>query len=98
MPKLIFHTEVSIEIKAAYASYENQAKGLGEDFLTELEHSFGYITQQPDTWPPFGESTRRFLLNKFPYSVIYSASENTIQVLAVMHNRKKPGYWESKDD
>lgn len=93
MPELIFHPEVSTEIKAAYQWYEKQAKGLGEDFLTELEQSFECIAQHPNMWPPFGESTRRFLLTKFPFSIIYSESEKNILVLAVMHNRKRPGYW-----
>jgi len=93
MPELIFHPDVSVEIKASYQWYEKQAKGLGEDFLAELQQSFGVITQYPNSWPPFGNNIRRFLLNKFPFSVIYSPSEKQILVLAVMHNKKRPGYW-----
>lgn len=96
MSQLIFHPDVSHEIKAAYQWYENQANGLGDDFLTELESSFGLIISKPKTWPPFSGNTRRFLLRRFPFSVIYSELDRKVLVLAVMHDRKKPGYWEER--
>lgn len=79
MPKLIFHPDVGLEVKASYRWYEAKAKGLGEDFLLELEYSFKLIREQPNTWPVFTARTRRFLLNKFPFSVIYTHLQKSLR-------------------
>lgn len=96
MPTIIFHPEVALEIKASYEWYEAQVAGLGGDYLTELESAYAAIEQLPNTWPMFKQNFRRFLLRKFPYSVIYRAANDEIYVVAVMHNHRKPGYWESR--
>ncbi len=82
-----------MKIKASYEWYQNRAEGLGDDFIVELESAYEAITELPGTWPKFGKNYRRFLLSKFPFSVIYRANNNSIFVVAIMHNSKKPGYW-----
>jgi hypothetical protein len=94
MPELIFHPDVAQEIKVSYEWYEDHADGLGDDFIAELESAYKAILELPNTWPKFGNSCRRFLLERFPFSVIYHPGQKTIFVVAVMHNGKKPGYWE----
>lgn len=93
MPQLIFHPDVASEVRDSYVWYQSQANGLGEDFLNELEGSFLAITELPHTWPRFQKGFRRFLLSKFPFSVIYRENRDVIYVVAVMHNSRKPGYW-----
>lgn len=93
MPTFIFHPEVALEIKASFEWYEAQGTGLGGDYLAELESAYEAIEQFPNTWPKFKKNFRRFLLRKFPYSVIYRAANDEIYVVAVMHNHRKPDYW-----
>ena len=66
---------------------------MGEDYLSELESAYQAICEFPETWPKFEKGFRRFLLSKFPFSIIYRANEETVFVVAVMHNSRKPGYW-----
>jgi toxin ParE1/3/4 len=93
VPDLLFHPDVALEIKSAYEWYERQARGLGEDYLSELESAYEAIIELPDTWPRFHKEFRRFLLSKFPFSIIYCSNRNSIYVVAVMHNHRRPGYW-----
>jgi len=72
MRNIIFHPDIEHEVKASYEWYQNQAEGLGEDFLTELETAYKAIIALPNTWPKFQKGCRRFLLSKFPFSVIYN--------------------------
>ncbi len=96
MPQLLFHPDIASEVRTSFNWYQNQAAGLGDDFLSELEGSYQAIIELPDTWPKFQKGFRRFLLSKFPFSVIYRKSEDVIFVVAVMHNSRKPGYWLSR--
>ena len=96
MITLKYHPQVASEIKSSYVWYQKQASGLGEDLLTELEFAYQVILELPDTWPLFQKGFRRYLLSRFPFSIIYRKSGNLIFVVAVMHNSKKPYYWLSR--
>jgi hypothetical protein len=51
------------------------------------------IQRMPATWPSFAHGTRRFLLKRFPCSVIYRADDTRIVVIAVAHAQRRPDYW-----
>lgn len=93
MAKLIFHPDVQYDIKESYDWYEDKVIGLGDDFMNELESAIEAVTALPDTWPNFLKGFRRFLLKRFPFSLIYRANEDRVYVVAIMHNSRKPGYW-----
>lgn len=93
MLKITFHPDVSYEIKASYGWYQEKAVGLGEDFIKELESAYQAIVGFPQTWTYFQKGFRRYLLSRFPFSVIYRKNGDLIYVVAVMHNSRKPGYW-----
>ncbi len=94
MVVLRFHPDVSCEVKDSYTWYQQQVEGLGDDFINELEAAYQAIMELPRTWPRFQTYFRRFLLSRFPFSVIYRIhDDNLIYVVAVMHNSRKPGYW-----
>ena len=54
--------------------------------LRELEAAIQTVSELPETWPRFKMDYRRFLLSKFPYSVIYRDNKKTVFIVAVMHN------------
>ena len=74
MLQLKFHPDVSDEITSSYKLYQDQAEGLGDDLLNELESAYQAILENPQTWPPFQKGFRRYLLSKFPFSVIYKGN------------------------
>ncbi|KPD23887.1 plasmid stabilization protein [Idiomarina zobellii] len=96
MKPLTFHPNVAHEVGAAYHWYESHAKGLGDDFFSELEASYKVISEYPEAWPTFYSRFKRYVLNRFPFSIIFSVKGDSIFVIAVMNNRRKPGYWHSR--
>jgi toxin ParE1/3/4 len=40
--------------------------------------------------------TRKYLLRRFPYAVIYRVTDEAIEVVAVAHGRRRPGYWKTR--
>jgi toxin ParE1/3/4 len=49
MPRLVFHPDVSAEIRASYSWYQELAEGLGDDFPDELESAYEAILEFPQT-------------------------------------------------
>ena len=98
MPELLFHPDTLEEIKSSFDWYQEQVKGLGHDFVQELDEAFNSIQSLPTTWPKMGQFHRRFILSRFPYSVIYkNVDADKIFVVAIMHNQRKPGYWNDRN-
>ncbi len=88
-----FHPEVLEEIKGAYDWYESKVLGLGNKFLMELENSYLSIQTFPNMWANFQYGFKRYLLNRFPFSILYKVTDKTIIIVAIMHNSRKPNYW-----
>ena len=61
--------------------------------MAELDRAGMAIVDLPQAWPLFEGGTRRFLLRRFPYQLIYRQRADEIEVVAVMHQRRRPGYW-----
>ncbi|HEY5870936.1 MAG TPA: type II toxin-antitoxin system RelE/ParE family toxin [Candidatus Tectomicrobia bacterium] len=40
--------------------------------------------------------TRRYLFPHFPFSLVYRVRDEEIEIVAVAHHRKQPGYWRSR--
>ena len=86
------------DLEAAARWYEAQQKGLGRHFLAEVRLAFQRIRLNPEAYPALYRGTRRALIRRFPYGVIFlSAPEhNSIVVLAVLHCGRDPRLWRQR--
>lgn len=97
MLSISFHPDVRLEVIDSFSWYQEQSLGLGHEFIQELEESFVSIRSLPSAWAKMGQTHRRYVLSRFPYSVIYKVRQNQeIFVVAVMHNHQKPKYWKER--
>jgi toxin ParE1/3/4 len=94
---LVFHPLAEREFIAAARFYETRAPGLGADFIRQLERTLGEIVVHPNAGSLFaGGSIRRRLIERFPFGVVYELESANISVIAVMHLRRRPGYWKRR--
>ena len=88
-----FRPEARDELREAVRFYEREAKGLGAELAAEVRAVVESIAANPNAGSPFEARTRRKLLPRFPYSIIYLDESGRLDVIAVMHHRREPGYW-----
>ena len=84
------------ELHEAVAWYDEQAPGLSERFLDEMEAARKLIMAHPNAWHLLGNGVRRYRLERFPYGLIYVVEGDEIVILAVAHLHREPTYWESR--
>jgi plasmid stabilization system protein ParE len=84
------------ELAAAAEFYEGRARKLGVDFLTEAEFSRDLIARFPQIGPTLEADIRRLSFRRFPYSFLYRIVADEVQIIAVMHQSLKPGYWKNR--
>lgn len=88
-----FHEGATADVKGAVGWYLERSDKAALDFVQELKRATETIQEAPDRWPRGKNHTRRFLLWRFPFSIIYSEDESAITVWAVAHGSRRPGYW-----
>ena len=94
---LVFHPLAGREFIAAARFYETRAPGLGADFIRQLERTLAEVLIHPSIGSPFGGGAiRRRLMQRFPFGIVYEAEAGNISVIAVMHLRRRPGYWKRR--
>ncbi len=88
-----FHPDARREAEAAFDYYSERSASAADAFYQALAASQTAIQDSPQSWATYLYGTRRFLLNRFPYLVVYRATDEQIEIVAIAHGRRKPGYW-----
>ena len=94
--KLEFHPEAEEEFLEAVSYYEVQMPGLGERFAAEVRTAGTLLLEYPEIGQVMSQDLRKLVLDRFPYYLIYNISSETVYIVAVDHERRKPGYWETR--
>jgi plasmid stabilization system protein ParE len=93
---LDIHPAALRDLESAIAWYLERSEPAAHNFVAEVDHAIELIVDSPARWPRGGHSTRKFVLQRFPYALIYRERETDIQLLAVAHGNRKPGYWKNR--
>jgi len=94
--RLDIHPAALAELKSAVSWYLEQNQTAADRFASELDRAIDLVTTWPGRWPPGERGTRKFVLQRFPYAVIYREKESAVQILAVAHGHRQPGYWKER--
>jgi plasmid stabilization system protein ParE len=88
-----FHPDADAELEEAALFYESRMAGLGRSFAAEVERTVALVREYPDAGSTVGPKRRRVLVARFPYSIVYRQDSDAIVIVAVAHQRRRPGYW-----
>jgi toxin ParE1/3/4 len=94
--KVEFHEEAALESEAAVEWYLERSVLAASKFGDALNRAMEMIVEAPHRWPKGNHGTRRFILQRFPFVIVYRELPAAIQVLAIAHARRKPGYWKQR--
>ncbi len=66
-----YHEGATADVKSAVTWYQNRSPKAALDFIEEMRRATETICEAPQRWPLGRNKTRRFLLWRFPFSIIY---------------------------
>jgi toxin ParE1/3/4 len=96
-PKEIgLHEDALAEAQSAYDWYATQDPTAAEAFIDELDHAMERIVTFPNLGGSYSSGTRRYVMKRFPFTLIYRERHRIIEIVAVAHARRKPGYWKKR--
>lgn len=96
MRKVKFIAPARREFLKEVGCYNEKMPGLGAEFAQEVEAATARALAYPDAGSPASKSTRRVLVNRFPFSIVYRSSQDGIVVFAVANHSRLPEYWVSR--
>ncbi len=96
MKKVTFHEEAQVEIDEAAWYYEERAPGLGMSFIEDVEQSVDQVLANPEGWQLVGHHVRRKPVRRFPYGLLYAVETDRVRIMAIAHDKRRPGYWRNR--
>ena len=99
---LAIRPETIEEIRAAREWYRGQDLDSAGEFLRDLAHSVSILLAAPRAGRPLRRMRARTLpLRSFPYVIVYRlrrrvAGIEQLEILAVAHGSRRPGYWRER--
>jgi toxin ParE1/3/4 len=90
------HPKAWEEIEAAADWYLQRSPDASAGFLAPLFDGLENVSASPTRWPLYLYGTRRFVMERFPFSIIYLDKPEVVTVVAVAHSKRKPGYWKRR--
>jgi len=96
-----FEDDADVEYRLAGRWYEEHRSNLGIEFFDAVDATIGQIVELPSAGSPVAllpadVPARKIAVPRFPYDVIYLTTDREIRILAVAHDRRKPGYWKAR--
>ncbi len=88
-----FHPEAIAEFDFAVDWYLERSEQSARDFMREVDDAIASIAANPQMWAEYVHGTRRYVLRHFPYLVVYLLQETRVEIVAIAHGRRRPGYW-----
>jgi hypothetical protein len=61
--------------------------------MAELDLAMARIEEASRRTPPYLADTRRYLLRRSPFFVVFREVDDRVQFVAVAHAKRRPCYW-----
>ena len=93
--RIRIHSDAATELAEAVRWYDSKRRGLGGELVDEVAGAIDRVAQNPEAGSPLSADgkTRRVLVPRFPYQLVYRLRPGEVVVVAVAHMKRRPGYW-----
>jgi plasmid stabilization system protein ParE len=90
------HPDAEAESDGAFEYLWDQSESAALGFDAELRDAFGRLRRDPQMYAKYLHGTRRILLNRHPYFVVFRELPRKIEIIAIAHAKRRPGYWKKR--
>jgi plasmid stabilization system protein ParE len=95
--KISLSAQAELELVEGAAYYAREANAeIADAFISEFDRSAKLLGEYPKLGTIWRGRIRRLPLRRFPYSIVYSLSQAEVRILAVAHQRRRPGFWRGR--
>ena len=96
MAKILFTQAARADLVDAVRWYDAHAPHVVPQFREALRAALARISENPKQFPPAVKSTRRALLRRFPYILVFREMDDAVYIVAVFHTSRDPLIWQRR--
>ena len=85
-----YHPAFQTDLVNAARYIEEQRSGFGAKFLDAAEAAVETIMQSPRVWRIRRDGIRRFLIERFDYTIRYRVRNDEVEFLSILHAARHP--------
>lgn len=94
--KYRFHSGALDDLEEATIFYFGEDPNIELRFSDCIDNAIEQVTKRPHTWPILNAEIRRYVVNIFPYSLLYSIEHDHVLIVAVAHHSREPEFWKER--
>jgi plasmid stabilization system protein ParE len=87
------HPLAATEVDVDAAWMDERFPGRGDDFRAAVADTIEFVCKHPQVGTPQPEGGRKRRVLDFEHAVISRDEPDRVYVLAVVHAKRRPGYW-----
>ena len=95
-PRISFHPFADDELLEAYRWYRARSPSAAADFRSQVDRAITAISEAPARPAGYLHGTRRVFVHRFPFFIVYRVIDDAVEIVAVAHGRRRPGYWSDR--
>lgn len=93
---MAIHPAALEEADSAVTWYARRSRRAAGMFLDELDRAIDQIRQNREQYSPDEFSARRLVLRRFPFAIVFRRVAAGVEIIAIAHGRRRPGYWRER--
>ena len=87
--------DAEAELQSAAIWYEEKRRGLGIELVAIVDQALQAVLENPEACPVWRPNSpyRKRPLKRFPYVLFFSVDSAMVELVALAHTKRRPGYW-----
>ncbi len=95
--KYVLHPAAFEDLTDAASYYvAHGSEAVGQAFISEFERVTRLLMDNPELGMKTVAKARRFAMRRFPFFVVYRIFPDRFFVIAIAHQRRRPGFWRNR--
>jgi plasmid stabilization system protein ParE len=91
-----YHPEARAELFGEFDWYAHRSVDAAESFLDSVRAAIDQAVSFAMSGQRYLAGTRRIVVRDFPYLLVYRQRASQVEVIAVAHTSRRPGYWRDR--
>ena len=92
------HPEAAKELTHSVKWYFEQNQSAAANFMNEIDRCISKIIKSPEIFPQYFYGSQRAILKTFPYAIIFRLIVDRVDIIAIAHSKRRPGYWRRRSN
>lgn len=91
--KVRFTEAAHADLEEARAFYGKRRREARIGFNREVRRAITVLRDHPEAGGPAGKTAREYVIDVYPYTLVYYLTDGEIVIAAVAHHSRNPEFW-----